>query len=240
MKRKDEEIVYTFWEGQMPAYIKFCLETWQFPFTVLNYDNLNEHTDIDIESVQQYSLPQISDIVRAHVLRDNGGWWLDADTIMVTDKLMAENVIGTLETRHCDTGVCHGEKGDDFFVQWAEYQDKQIGKPSTGWSMFVNDFTDKYIREHEEIQIYDVKRCCPELRYWSPWNHEVRYQKFYFEDERHLADFPDVEMFVLHNSWTPQMFKWGRSEMDIFYGRCTMSNLLREVRMQWREKRSDG
>lgn len=223
-------MVFTFWEGKMPVYIRYCLATWHFPYKILNYENLNDYTDIDIEAIKQYTLPQISDIVRAHVLRDNGGHWLDADTIMVTNKLPRENVIGNPETRICDTGVCYGRKGDPFFKEWAAYQDSIIGQPSAGWSMFVNDFTDGYIKKHEEIKIYDVKRCCPELNFWEPWNHEVRYQRFYFEDDRHLKDFPDVEMFVLHNSWTPTRFKWDLSELDVLYSRCTMSNLLREVK----------
>ena len=86
-------MLFTFWEGKKPAYIGLCLKTWHMPYTVLNYDNVNEYTDLPIEKIKRYTLPQQADIVRAHVLRDNGGYWLDADTIMVENRLPAEAVI---------------------------------------------------------------------------------------------------------------------------------------------------
>ena len=73
-------MVYTFWEGEMPDYIKLCMYTWHFPVTILNYDNLNNYTDLQITSqLERFTLPQIADCVRVHVLRDQGGYWLDAD-----------------------------------------------------------------------------------------------------------------------------------------------------------------
>ena len=200
-------MIWTFWEGRKPEYIKCCMDTWRLPYTELNFASVNWHTDIDIEAVKKYSLPQVSDIVRAHVLRDNGGVWLDADTIMLGHAYPAFNVIGNPATRVCDTGICQGSKGDDFFVRWCEYQDRLIGQPSTGWSMFVNDFTDGYIKSHPEVRIHDVRDCCPELNYWDPWNHEIRYQRFWFGDSYHLSDIPaGARLIALHNSWTPQRF----------------------------------
>ena len=104
----------------MPAYIKLCLETWKFDYTVLNYRNVLDYTDIDIERAKRFTFAQISDAVRAHVLRDNGGWWLDADTIIVTGKLPEENIIGDHDTRTHSTGVSHfTEDAKDFFEKWS-------------------------------------------------------------------------------------------------------------------------
>ena len=221
--------VFTFWEGRKPAYIGFCMSTWNFPYTVLNYGNLRKFTDLDIEEIKKYTLPQISDIVRAHVIRDHGGHWLDADTIVIGDRLPTENVIGDLDTRWCHTGICYGEKGDAFFTAWAAYQDGIIGRERTGWSMFVNDFTDGYIREHKEITIYDIHRCCPELDAYTLWNDEIKYQNFWFNSNRHLKDLPEgTEIIALHNSWTPQKYKDLPAHL-VLYENCTMSNILREV-----------
>lgn len=70
-------MIFTFWEGKMPEYIRLCMRTWKFQYTVLNYDNLKEFTDFDIENTKRFTLPQIADAVRVHVLRDNGGYWLE-------------------------------------------------------------------------------------------------------------------------------------------------------------------
>ena len=43
--QKDMNKVFTFWEGEMPAYIKLCMKSWDFPFVLLNYDNVNEYTN---------------------------------------------------------------------------------------------------------------------------------------------------------------------------------------------------
>ena len=45
-------MVYTFWEGEMPAYIKLCMQTWKIPYVLLNYDNVNQYTDIPIEKLK--------------------------------------------------------------------------------------------------------------------------------------------------------------------------------------------
>ena len=95
--------VFTFWEGKMPDYIKLCMKTWKFDYVLLNYENLMDYTVFEIEKTKRFTLPQMSDAVRVHVLRDQGGIWLDADTIMLTDQLPEENMVGIPEERaaHC-------------------------------------------------------------------------------------------------------------------------------------------
>ena len=163
------------------------------------------------------------------MIRDHGGHWLDADTIVIGDRLPTENVIGSLDTRWCHTGICYGEKGDAFFTEWAAYQDSIIGKEGTGWSMFVNDFTDAYIRDHKEITIYDIRRCCPELDAYDLWNNEIKYQNYWFNTSRHMKDLPEgTEIIALHNSWTPKKYKELPVHL-VLYENCTLSNVLREV-----------
>ena len=49
--------VFTFWEGPMPGYIRLCMDTWKVPYTLLNYDNLNEYTHFNIEKAKRFTLP---------------------------------------------------------------------------------------------------------------------------------------------------------------------------------------
>ena len=179
-------MLFTFWEGVKPAYIGLCLKTWHMPYTVLNYDNVNEYTDLPIEKIKRFSLPQIADIVRVHVLRDNGGYWLDADTIMIEDRLPAEAVIlGDAMTRLNTCGYLHAAKaGDQMFTDWADYQDHIIKGPTTprNWATFANAFTDPYLQEHKEIEIAPIWSCWPEVyMVEGDAKRQLKYPEFYFE-----------------------------------------------------------
>ena len=226
-------MIFTFWEGQMPAYINLCLKTWNFPFTILTYKNLNQYTDLPVDdNLKRFTLPKVADAVRAHVLRDQGGYWLDADTIMIGDTLPETTVIGDPLLRQHTGGFLFAEKLQlDFFVDWARYQDAVIADPncSDHWSVMINAFTNPYIGKHPEVTISDVRNCWPETymidgddpRY-------VKYEKFYFEHDYHLDDLDQTDMLMLHNSWTPAWYK-DLSVSDIFAKHCTLSNILREL-----------
>lgn len=223
--------IFTFWEGKMPAYIKLCMDSWKVPFTVLNYDNLHNYTDLQInESLKRFTLPQIADCVRVHVLRDQGGYWLDADTIMITDRLPETNMVGNPISRTNTIGMLYTEKNSDMYIDWAKYQDKFISSPNapTQWSVFGNDFTDRYVLEHEDITISSVHSCWPENYMVNGENRYEKYRKFYFENSFHLSDILQTDMLMLHNSWTPDWYKEFSKE-EVLSTNCTMSNILKEV-----------
>lgn len=230
------ENVFTFWEGPMPAYIRLCMETWRGPYkiTVLNYKNIYAYTEFDVERAKRFTLPQIADCVRAHILRDNGGYWLDADTIMLSDRLPKENMIGNPHSRTNTIGFLHTEANSDMYKQWAEYQDRVIADPNStrNWDVMGNAFTDSYVREHEDITIAPVAMCWPEtymVQGTMPRNR--KYQKFYFEQHHHLKDLLPTKMLMLHNSWTPDWYKCMTEEDILTNIACasTMSNILKEV-----------
>lgn len=226
------ETVYTFWEGRMPAYIQMCLDTWKFPYVVLNYDTLHSYTDLRIDDrLKRFSLPQIADIVRVHVLRDNGGYWLDTDTIAITEKLPEENIMGDPETRTNTIGFLHTEKGSEMFRQWAEYQDKILSEPdpSKAWYIMGNGFTDSYLKSHEDIQIASVNNRWAET-YFIPGNHSryTKYQQFYFRSHHSLHELNPTDLLMLHNSWTPTQYKELNRE-QVLAQDCTLSNILREL-----------
>ena len=223
--------LFTFWEGPMPAYIDLCLRTWKRPFTLLTYDNLHEYTDIRIEQYLGFTLPQIADAVRVHVLRDQGGYWMDADTIMLTGKLPEATVLGNPETRTNSIGFLHSEPHSEMFTEWAKYQDEVIANPDASyhWSVMGNDFTDPYVREHMDITIGHIKNCCPET-YMIKGNisRYEKYHQLYFDKKYHLSDLHDTDMLMLHNSWTPTWYK-NMTADDVLAANYTLSNILSEV-----------
>ena len=215
----------------MPEYIRLCMATWKLPYTLLNYDNLHEYTDIDIEPLKRFTLPQIADCVRVHVLRDNGGYWLDADTIMLTDRLPETDMVGDPEQRTNSIGLLHTEPHSQMFTEWAAYQDNVINgrETSTYWAVMGNAFTDSYVKEHEEVRIYPIENYLPETYMISDniprWQ---KYRRFYFEERRSLEDIRPTDLLMLHNSWTPEWYKT-MSKGEVLGTNCTLSNILKEL-----------
>ena len=215
----------------MPCYIKLCMDTWKVPYTVLNYGNVLDYTDIDIERLKRFTLPQISDCVRVHVLKDQGGYWIDADTIMITGKLPATDMVGCPEKRTNSIGLLYSEPHSQMFTEWARFQDEIISgyDRSTYWALMGNAFTDNYVKEHEEVRIWPIEDFCPETYMVSDniprWQ---KYRRFYFEESHTLADIRPTDLLMLHNSWTPEWYK-DMLELDLLDANCTMSNILREA-----------
>lgn len=223
--------VYTFWEGPKPAYIDLCMRTWKVPYTVLNYDNLHEYTDLPIDKIKRFTLPQISDIVRVHVLRDQGGRWVDADTILLADEWPDTDFVGYPERRGISCAFLRTEPHTDMFQRWAKHQDDIINgwDTPTYWATFANQFPEPYLAEHPEIDISPIVDYWPETYMVS--GGMPRYQKywqFYFEQEYSLADICPTDMLMLHNSWTPDWYK-ALTEEEVLSASCTLSNILREL-----------
>ena len=224
-------MVYTFWEGPMPEYIKLCMETWKFDYKVLDYNTLHDYTDLQVHKLMRFTLPQIADVVRVHVLRDQGGVWLDTDTIMIGDELPEENMIGSSEERTNTIGYLRTEKGSDMYKEWADWQDTMLEEAKTParWDVMGNAFTDYYVMKHPEITIADVSKCWAEVyMVKSPMSRVLKYQRFYFEQQKSLKDLLPTNMLMLHNSWTPGWYKQMSREEILKHG-CTLSNILREV-----------
>lgn len=224
-------MIWTFWEGEKPAYIDLCMRTWQQDYVLLNYENFERFTELDIDRVKRYTLPQIADCVRVHVLRDQGGVWLDADTIMLTGRLPKTNMIGNPITRTQSIGYLRTEANSEMFKLWAKHQDEVINRPDTpkNWDVMGNAFTDPYVRQHEDITICNIDNAFPEIYMLPPaFTRLEKYKLFFFEDSYNLADIKFTDIIMLHNSWTPQFYK-DLSENGALDMNCTLSNILREV-----------
>jgi len=226
-------MIFTFWEGPMPDYIKLCMKTWKFPYVVLNYSNLAKYA-IDVpEKIKHLSLPKIADYVRVHILRDNGGHWLDADTIMLKNELPKEMILGNNETRSNTIGFLYAEKPHlDLFERWAKFQDEIVKnlKPNdiTNWDVFGNAFTDTYFKTNSEIAIGTIAEKWPETRLDGDMPRRNKYENFYFKQNHSLNDITNTSMLMLHNSWTPQWFKTA-SEKQVLNFNCTLSNILKAL-----------
>ena len=215
----------------MPGYIKLCMDTWKVPFTVLTYDNVNDYTNLPIDRIKRFTLPQIGDIVRVHVLRDQGGYWLDADTIMLTDKLPETNFVGYPDERTSSIGLIYSDPHTEMFEEWAKRQDEIINgwETPTFWATFANALCDPYLQMHKEIKIHPIDDFWPETYMVKDniprWQ---KYRRFYFEERYSLPDLRPTDLLMLHNSWTPEWYK-DMPLCKVLDANCTLSNILREA-----------
>ena len=224
------KMIFTFWEGTKPDYIKLCMDTWKFEYVTLNYGNLHKYTELPVDKLKRFTLPQIADCVRVHVLRDNGGYWLDADTI-VLDGLPTETILGDPDERTNTIGYLHTEANTDMFNEWAAYQDRIINEQyaPTLWSLMGNDFTDRYLKEHSEVDIGRIGERWAEVdMIGGNLTRMEKYVALYFVHKCHLPDFKKTDILMLHNSWTPQWYK-ELNEDAVLSADCTLSNILRET-----------
>ena len=233
MKIMDEK-VFTFWEGDMPGYIRLCLDTWKVPYTVLNYNNVRDYTDVDIECLKRFSLSLAADIVRVHVLRDHGGYWMDTDTIMIKGELPDADLAGDLERRTHSIALLHSKPHSKMFNKWAEYQDRMIAANGLKngkhpWYLMGNGFTDPYVKHHQDVRLCPIERYWPET-YMVPGDESrfAKYNRFYFEQSCSLEDIRPTELLMLHNSWTPAWYK-SLTKDQVLQTSCTLSNILREL-----------
>lgn len=228
--------IYTFWEGEMPEYLKLCMNTWHFDYVVLNYENLTKYTDTLPEKIKLLSLPKIADYVRVHVLRDNGGCWLDTDTILLTDELPKENILGNPKTRENTIGFLRTEAFSEMYLRWSFYQEYTLKNLTdlktdiTKWDVMGNSFTDDYLKKNLNVTIGTINEKWAET-YMIKENIErkFKYKKFYFENNFSIKDLTEkTNMLMLHNSWTPDWYKKLNKE-DVLKQNCTLSNILREL-----------
>lgn len=82
--------IFVYWEGKMPSYIKYCLSTFSrsgVKIIFLNPDNVDKYIGDKLCSHWRniIDIAQKTDCIRIPVIYENGGMWVDADTIFIKD-----------------------------------------------------------------------------------------------------------------------------------------------------------
>ena len=81
--------IWTYWDSEMlPEVVEKCISTWKQhnpsrKIVVLNKGNYRNYVDIDVFSLKHCdSVQRATDFIRLLILREQGGVWMDATTIL--------------------------------------------------------------------------------------------------------------------------------------------------------------
>lgn len=252
--------VYTFWEPRenIPFYLRLCMETWKkflpnVKIVLLDYKNIGEYVDMNELAPKllsgRFSLPMISDALRAALLAERGGIWMDIDTIILSSDAEkyflpdAENktvFFGSPKGRAAHIAFINAPPAARCISLWLDYIRENLRNltPETEipWHFMGNSFTTPYIRKHpDEIKIFEAEIHKPEkaiindaLKKTYPVNPNLgAYKRYYFHQNHHLSEI-DTDLILLHNSWTPKPYK-NFSPEEVLRCDCTMTNILAEI-----------
>jgi len=140
--------VFFYWEGELPGFIKLCIETIHrncngFEIHHLNKDNIENYLELPEEYYKIKKINHKTDYLKANLIYKYGGFWIDADTIILKDfsewnKFLEEyDFIGT-------PGFFGGTKGSKTIKKWIDGMD--ISKEELEWADLINPLikSDKY------------------------------------------------------------------------------------------------
>lgn len=261
--------IFTFWEprGAMPGYLKLCIETWRkflpdYEIVVLDYNNLDQWLGKNCypsSLYTQFSLPKQSDALRCAVLKRWGGVWLDADTIITSEKardLLQPQAEFTLMGRHSCFIVA--QKGAKIlriwevcirlhiflysFCQGKGYLARKLRDTLAAylerWNFFIGRYTLLLsVKTCEKLfakafrSIDKIAVCAfPELSL-AEGTVEEKYQKYYFSDNSIENAMNNGGILCLHNSWTPEEYQRMSGE-DFLSQNIALAKILRHLLAQ--------
>ena len=141
--------IFTFWEPKekMPAYIKLCMLTWKkflpdYEIVVLDYSNLHEYmSDKAYNNVvfKYMSLAKQSDAIRAALLYENGGIWMDADTIITS-----KNFLGLIQEQKSDVIMIGRPKTDGVIYGAFIFASKPLANFMSDWYKALPSRIERY------------------------------------------------------------------------------------------------
>ncbi len=227
------------------------METWKkflpnATIIVLDYKNIGEFLDVRELGLNLFSgrlsLPQIADAIRVALLAKHGGVWMDIDTIILSrdaeqyflpDEKHRTIFFGDHLEKICHIAFINAPPNSMCMNLWREFIREKIWNLNSStfvnWDFLGNSFINNYAQLHtDEVKIIDRNLAMPELKLMSESiTYEKSYPIYYFLQSHHLADV-NADMLLLHNSWTPPMFKEIPPE-KFFHIDCTMVNVLAEA-----------
>lgn len=237
--------VFTYWEGNKPAYITLCHKT-----LAVNNPGFKIYTPEDIEQMEcmkeyvndpyyKALMPaHRADIIRIKVLEQFGGVWIDSDFIAMNS---FSNLIESATRQHAlyyyrdswqaTNGILIAPPQHSMIIEWSRKIDcvysnlkrlNRIPNPENEWCSFGADqlkvCIDNAIENHKDLGWDRVQL----ISYFDM-------HRYFVEDEpnnlRHQA-WPGCYGYMLFNTGFPQWFK-EKTEEEIMNGRWLITLLFK-------------
>lgn len=163
--------VFTAWFGPMPEYIKYCISTIKSCCSnvyVIDESNTSKYLDVqtvkDLQKIKK--LAHRVDCLRVFLIQKYGGYWIDADTVMIRDIEPLFKIIETHQIaymRWVDGRVLNGYFGGKAFSnimsQWKRIITEKMkrGKEPESWTEYGEKIITPLI-DKNKIQAKEIKR----------------------------------------------------------------------------------
>ena len=262
---KSNKNIFTFWEPheKIPGYILLCITTWKkylpdYQIHILDYDivkkNLGE-TFFSQIICKNMTLPLQTDAIRVAVLKKFGGFWMDADTIILNGSFLKNCnnfdmvMFGDEQKKTQNIGFIFASHNSAIINKWLKeiinnvriYKENMINpnldqnKKTKTWNYLGNGIVDRLVKNTKGKEFIRLDRnklhAMPELNFYenSSLSLPQKYSLLYFtKGEPQIVLNKTQNIILLHNSWTPYKYKI-MSEKEFLNQDILLSKLLSKV-----------
>lgn len=234
--------VWSYWQGNMPEYIKICIETIKRNcenFTLLTPENIPDYiynTPLNIDKCRKLNNPaHLADIYRVAVIFNHGGLWLDCDTIMINSlhnfkKVVSSYADGFFHSRWNDGRVLNGyfyaTKENALMDEWLFNINKMLKTVSikNSWTQFGERILTPLVNRGE-FNTIEISRTI-----FLPIN--IDKIPWLFFEPFHWSNFvsDDTITIGLNNSWFRDHVPQFTNSIEPWIGTGLIHQLLNEMR----------
>lgn len=230
----------------------------EYEIKILDYKGVKEYLGESLFASIIYknmSLQIQSDAIRVAILQKYGGIWMDVDTIITNRKFLNELkknkselvMVGDEKNKIQHIGFIFASANSSIMTEWLNQIIININNSKftmnmtkkletlTLWNYLGNGIIDPLVRNTTSNKFFRLDKyklnVFPELKFFgnSTINVIDKYRAFYFgkvEPEPILNDIKGIIM--LHNSWTPNIFKH-MSKTEFLKKNIFLSKLLKII-----------
>ncbi len=241
----------------MPGYLKLCIKTWkkflpEYNINVMDFkktkEYLGEYLFSKINS-KCLSLPIQTDAIRVALLKQNGGIWMDPDTIITNNNFLKnlENyelvMLGEKKMQHI--GFIYASNNSNIINEWLKEIMKKVQiynqfnnqsiKQRVNWKFLGNMIIDRILLNNTYGKFHRLDKnkmfAFPEIKLLanSKLNSKQRYRELYFRYGDPKIILENVQgIILLHNSWTPMKYK-KLSEAEFLNEDILLSRLISKI-----------
>jgi hypothetical protein len=198
--------IFSYWEGVKPVYIQMCQDTLlKHCPDVEIISSCIEHNDLDIHYKVDY--------LKAKLIYNNGGFWIDADMIVMKDLTPIESLLGAYDFVGIP-GFFGAKKGAPILKRWIDGMDAIINKPLT-----FSDLIQPLLHDPEFVEFGPIAKdaICP--------IYHDEFNKFFDKDD---VFYGDPYIVTLYNAQFPDWFKKMTRE-EILTRNMTISKFFKKA-----------